>query len=46
MNMKRYLKDARSDLLTYAGVIIAFIIGTAVDKAHQLANRVDFHCIS
>ena len=38
MNMKRYLKDARSDLLTYAGVIIAFLIISTL-KSNGALNR-------
>ena len=37
MNMKRYFKDARSDLLTYAGVIIALLVIST-----QLSNSVVF----
>ena len=38
MNMKRYLKDARADLLTYAGVIVAFIVIYTL-KSHGALNR-------
>ena len=38
MNMKRYLKDARADLLTYAGVIIAFLVISAL-KSNGMLNR-------
>ena len=38
MNMKRYFKDARADLLTYAGVIIAFLVISAL-KSNGMLNR-------
>ena len=38
MNMKRYFKDARADLLTYAGVIIAFLVISAM-KGNGMLNR-------
>lgn len=38
MNTKRYLKDARSDLLTYAGVILAFIVISTL-KSQGMLNR-------
>ena len=38
MNAKKYLKDAKSDLFTYAGVIIAFIV-ISILKANGGLNR-------
>ncbi len=38
MNKKRYFKEARSDLLTYAGVIIAFIVIYTM-KSNGALNR-------
>ena len=38
MNMKRYFKDARADLLTYAGVIIAFLVISTL-KSNGMLNR-------
>ena len=38
MNIKRYFKDARADLLTYVGVIIAFIVISTL-KSKGMLNR-------
>ena len=38
MNAKKYLKDAKSDLFTYAGVIVAFIV-ISILKANGGLNR-------
>ena len=38
MNMKRYFKDARADLLTYAGIIIAFLVISTL-KSNGMLNR-------
>ncbi len=38
MNRKGILKDARTDLLTYAGVILAFIVISTL-KSHGMLNR-------